>query len=144
MFSCYSSSKIFIASLVSDDYNLGKGGEVMLDRRRGPDKLVKWVKWSGIISWILVSFILIITLIAKPTFESYMDESFHIKLQDAWDTDMMQYVLLLLILLFIFCMVSIAINLMRCRRKSDRFNKTLIVNAVAAFVGIILYLIFLI
>ncbi len=116
----------------------------MLDRRKGPDTLVKWVKWSGIISWLLVSLILFITLVAKPGFESYMDTSFHIKLQDAWDTDMMQYVLLLLVLLFFFCMISIAVNLTRCRRKSDRFNKTLILNAAAALVGILLYLVFLI
>ncbi|MHB1393264.1 MAG: hypothetical protein ACYCYE_09340 [Clostridia bacterium] len=116
----------------------------MFDRRKGPDTLVKWVKWSGIISWILVSLILFITLIAKPGFESYMDKSLHIKLQDAWDTDMMQYVLLLLVLLFFFCMISIAINLTRCRRKSDRFNKTLILNAAAALIGILIYLILLI
>jgi hypothetical protein len=115
----------------------------MLDRRRGPDVLVRWVKWSGIVSWILVSLILFITLIAKPDFESYMDESFHIILQDAWDTNMMQYVLLLLVLLFSFCMISIAVNLTRCRRKSDRFNKTLILNAASALIGILLYLIFL-
>ncbi len=116
----------------------------MFDRRKGPDTLVKWVRWSGIISWILVSLILFVTLIAKPSFESYMDESLHIKLQAAWDTDMMQYVLLLLVLLFIFCMISMAVNLMRCRRKSDRFNRTLILNAAAAFIGILLYLVLLI
>lgn len=115
----------------------------MLDRRRGPDTLVKWVKWSGIISWILVSITLFITLVAKPDFESYMDESFHIKLQNSWDTNIMQYVLLLLVVLFSFCMISIAINLTRCRRKSDRFNKTLIINAAAALIGILLYLIYL-
>ncbi|MEA4846076.1 MAG: hypothetical protein VB106_02465 [Clostridiaceae bacterium] len=112
----------------------------MLDRRKGPDTLVKWVKWSGIISWILVSITLFITLIAKPDFESYMDKSLHVKLQSNWDTDLMQYVLVLLVLLFFFCMVSIAINLSRCRRKSDRFNKTLILNAAAAFIGIVIYL----
>ena len=116
----------------------------MLDRRRGPDTLVRWVKWSGIISWILVSLVLFTTLFAKPRFESYMDESLHIKLQDAWDKDLMQYVLLLLVLLFSFCMISIAVNLTRCRRRSDRFNKTLILNAAAAFIGILLYMIFLI
>ena len=116
----------------------------MLDRRKGPDTLVKWVKWSGIISWLLVSLILFITLIAKPGFESYMDESFHIRLQSTWDLDMMQYVLLLLVLLFFFCMISIAINVMRCRRKRDRFNKTLILNAAAAFIGILLYILFFI
>lgn len=116
----------------------------MLDRRRGPDKLVKWVKWSGIISWILVSAALFITLVAKPGFESYMDKSFHIRLGSTWDTNLMQYVLLLLVILFFFCMISIAINLTRCRRKSDRFNKTLILNAAAAFIGILLYLIFFI
>jgi len=114
----------------------------MLDRRKGPDTLVKWVKWSGIISWILVSLILFITLIAKPGFESYMDRSFHIRLQSTWNIDLMQYVLLLLVLLFLFCIISIAINLMRCRRKSDRFNKTLIINAAASLIGILLYLVF--
>lgn len=116
----------------------------MLERRKGPDTLVKWVKWSGIISWILVSIALFVTLIAKPGFESYMDESFHVKLGSTWDTVLMHYVLLLLVFLFFFCMISIAVNLMRCRRKSDRFNKTLIINAVAAFIGILLYLFFFI
>ena len=112
----------------------------MLDRRKGPDKLVKWVKWSGIISWILVAIVLFITIIAKPSFESYMDKSFHVKLQSNWDINLMQYVLVLLVLLFFFCIISIAINLSRCRRKTDRFNKTLILNAVASFIGILLYL----
>ncbi|HOE57504.1 MAG TPA: hypothetical protein PLI20_07940, partial [Bacillota bacterium] len=80
--------------------------------------------------------------VAKPDFESYMDKSFHIKLQDNWNTDMMHYVLLLLIFLFFFCLISININMMRCRRKSDKFNKTLIFNAAAAFIGILLYLFF--
>jgi hypothetical protein len=114
----------------------------MLERRKGPDTLVRWVKWSGIISWILVSITLFITLIAKPGFESYMDKSLHVRLQNSWDTDLMQYVLVLLVLLFFFCMISIAINIMRCRRKSDRFNKTLILNSSAAFIGIILYIMF--
>lgn len=114
----------------------------MLDRRKGPDKLVKWVMLSGTISWILISIILFVTLIAKPGFISYMDRSFHIKLQSNWDEYLMKYVLLLLVFLFFFCMISIVINLMRCRRKSDRFNKTLILNTVAAFIGILLYLFF--
>lgn len=112
----------------------------MQDRRKGPDALVKWVKYSGIISWILISIILFITLIAKPDFESYMDTSFHIRLQNSWDVEIMQYAFLLLVLLFFFCMISIIVNLMRYRRKNDRFNKTLILNAAAAFIGIILYL----
>jgi len=125
-------------------YNQIRKGEdeIMLDRRKGPDALVKWVKWSGIISWLLILLILFITSVAKPDFESYMDKSFHIKLQDNWNTDMMHYVLLLLIFLFFFCLISININMMRCRRKSDKFNKTLIFNAAAAFIGILLYLFF--
>lgn len=112
----------------------------MQDRRRGPDALVKWVKYSGIVSWVLIAVILFITLIAKPNYESYMNDSFHIRLQDAWDVQMIQFAFLLLVLLFFFCMISIVINLLRYRRKSDRFNKTLILNAVAALIGIILYI----
>ncbi len=114
----------------------------MLDRRKGPDALVKWVKWSGIMSWLLILVIFFITVVAKPGFESYMDKSFHIKLQSTWDTDMMHYVLLLLIFLFFFCIISIGINMVRCRRKNDRFNKTLILNAAVSFVGVLMYLFF--
>lgn len=116
----------------------------MQDRRRGPDALTKWVRYSGIISWILIAAALFITLIAKPDFESYMDDSFHIKLQNDWNESLMRYTFVLLVLLFFFCMVSILINLMRSRRKSDRFNKTLILNAAASLTGIILYLLFFI
>ena len=49
----------------------------MLDRRKGPDLLTKWVKWSGIISWLIIIVILFLTLVAKPDFESYMDKSLH-------------------------------------------------------------------
>lgn len=112
----------------------------MQDRRRGPDSLVKWVKYSGIISWILISIVLFITFIAKPDFESYTDESFHIRLQNSWDIKMMHYVFVLLVLLFFFCTISSIVNLLRYRRKSDKFNKTLILNAVAALIGILLYL----
>ena len=112
----------------------------MQDRRRGPDALVKWVKYSGIISWALIAVVLFVIFIAKPNYESYTNDSFHIRLQNAWDANMMQFAFLLLVMLFFFCMISIVINLMRYRRKSDRFNKTLILNAAAAFIGIILYL----
>ncbi|HWR62215.1 MAG TPA: hypothetical protein VN580_11420 [Clostridia bacterium] len=116
----------------------------MQDRRRGPDALTKWVSYAGIISWILIAAALFITFIAKPGFESYMDDSFHIKLQEDWNEILMHYAFVLLVLLFFFCMVSILINLMRYRRKSDRLNKTLILNAAASLTGIILYLLFFI
>lgn len=114
----------------------------MLDRRKGPDALVKWVRWSGIISWILVLIILFITLAAKPGFESYMDKSFHIVLRDTWDADMLLFAFILMILLFLFCIISIFINLRRYKRKSDRLNKAIIINAAAAFAGIVLYLLY--
>lgn len=114
----------------------------MQDRRRGPDTLTKWVKYSGIISWILIAAALFITLTAKPGFVSYMDESFHVKLLSVWNTNLMQYAFILLVLLFFFCMISIIINLMRYKRKNDRFNKTLILNAAASLIGIVLYLIY--
>jgi hypothetical protein len=116
----------------------------MQDRRRGPDMLTKWVKYSGIISWILIAMVLFITFVAKPDFESYIDDAFHIKLQKAWDTSLMQYVFILLVVLFLFCMISIIINLLRSRRRSDRFNMTLILNAAASFAGIALYFIYFI
>ena len=45
-------------------------GDRLCDRRKGPDILVKWVKWSESYPD-LVSAILFITLIAKPGFESW-------------------------------------------------------------------------
>lgn len=115
----------------------------MLDRRKGPDLLTKWVKWSGIISWLIIIVILFLTVVAKPDFESYMDKSLHIILGDTWNISLLKFAFILLVFLFFFCMISMIINLFRSRRKSDRFNKTLIINAAISVIGIVIFLMLL-
>lgn len=92
------------------------------DRRRGPDILVKWVKWASLISWLIVSIVLFIIDRARPPVETFFERVLNIKLRTTWDEDLLKYSFYLLIALFIFCAIS------------------LIFNAILSLIGIIGYI----
>lgn len=120
------------------------GFKTTKDRRRKPDILVKWVNWSVGIGWCLIIAILGITTYAKPEDTNMFYQMFNVKLRTTWNYSLINTAFYLLIFLFIFSLVSILFNAMRQRRKSDKFNKSLIFHAIASLVGIFIFLIYFI
>lgn len=114
---------------------------VFVDRRKGPDFWAKWVSWAGIIVWIIVFVIVFIVDKAKPRVENFIDRMFHVTLRKTWDTSLMLYAFYLLLFLFLLCALTIIINMYRHRRKTDRFNPTVIFFGIASLIGIILFMI---
>lgn len=112
------------------------------NRRRRPDVLVKWVQISGGISWSLVFTALLITIFAKPQMQTTFEYFNKIYLDKNWNLQLLRAAFVVLVLLFIFCVISLVFNALRSRRKTDRFNKSIIFNAIASFMGIILFVLF--
>ncbi|MFZ5354096.1 MAG: hypothetical protein ACOZCL_15435 [Bacillota bacterium] len=113
------------------------------DRRRRPDVLAKWVRVSGGISWFLVILALVTAIFAKPRMDTIFDQHNNIRVPHNWDTQVLQTAFIILIALFIFCVISLIFNSMRMKRKTDRFNRSIIFNAVASLFGILMFLIFI-
>ncbi|MCX8128795.1 MAG: hypothetical protein N3I35_01695 [Clostridia bacterium] len=114
---------------------------IFVERRKGPDMLTKWVKWTGIIGWFIIISVVFIISEAKPRVENFFDRLFNVKLRKTWDEDLLRYSFILMILLFLLCTIAMIFNILRHRRKTDRFNKSIILLGLASLLGSIIYLI---
>jgi hypothetical protein len=112
-----------------------------LDKRRGPDTLLKTVRGIGIVSWIFIFVILFIVDRAKPQVETFFDRFFQVQLQQVWDLELLRYAFFLMFLVFFLCIIALFINSRRVKRKTDRYNPSVIIIAVLSFLGMIIYLI---
>ena len=110
----------------------------MKDRRRGPDALVKWVNAAGILIWALVLVILGFAQEAKPQVETVIDKAFNTKLRNTWNYSLINDALYLLIFQLILCVVTIFINSKRHRRKTDKYNPSVIILGIVSIIGIVL------
>ena len=110
-----------------------------IEKRRKPDLLTKWVQWSALTGWIIIFATYAIAFTAKPPVESFVDRFLNVKLRDTWDTDLLSYSFYLMILLLILCIIAFIFNMMRRKRKTDRFNISIILLGIASIIGIIIY-----
>jgi hypothetical protein len=111
------------------------------ERRKGPDLLIKWVKWTAVIGWLFIIMIVFVVVEAKPPFETLFDRKLKIKLRDTWDMDLLRYSLYMMILLLVLCIIAFVNNLLRHKRKTDRFSVSVFLLGIASIVGIIIYLV---
>lgn len=109
------------------------------ERRKGPDLLVRWVKWTGYGAWLLTLSILVITSYAKPQLETFFDRLLEVRVRKTWDIELMQYAFYLMVATFAMCCFAILVNTRRKRRRSDRYNKSIIFLGIISLLGAVLY-----
>lgn len=112
------------------------------NRRRGPDILIKWINYSAIFSWILIFIVFIVVSIAKPPVEGFFDRQYGIKVSATWDTTLLEYAFLMMFPLLLICIIGLLINSLRHQRKTDTYNKSLIVCFILSLLGIIYYFVY--
>lgn len=111
------------------------------DRRKGPDIWVKLVRWLGFTAWGIMFFIITITDRAKPQSETFFERLFKVQVRQTWDFGLIRYAFYLMITLCILCVIGLIINSRRHRRKTDRYNFSLILMMGLGIIGIIMYLV---
>ncbi len=111
-----------------------------VERRKGPDVLVRLVHWLGITAWIIMFFILAITDRAKPQMATFFDRFFKVQVRETWNYSLVQWSFYLMILLSLLCILGLLANVKRHKRKSDRYSFHLIMMLILATVGIMMYL----
>lgn len=111
----------------------------MKNRRRGPDTMVRMITLSNIASWVLIFVALLIYQMVHPMTSSY--SSVRLTLTGFGAGLVVAKVLLALNVLL--CIWGMVMNMMRNKRKSDRFRITLLVSAAISLVGLILMMVLL-
>jgi len=111
-----------------------------VERRKGPDIVVKAVWWVVGISWLLIFTALIITDKAKPERTTFFDRLFSVSVRNYWDQDLLQNAFYVLLVNLVVCIVGFILNMMRQKRKTDKISKSIIVLAALTLAGIIWYM----
>ncbi|MGE5614673.1 MAG: hypothetical protein ACM3XR_09725 [Bacillota bacterium] len=115
--------------------------KTFIERRRGPDAVIKAVWWISGISWVLIITAVIFAGLAKPENETFFDRLFNIRVRGYWDYDLLRYAFIILLLNFVTCIVGFILNLFRQKRKTDRINKSVILLAAVSLAGILWFVI---
>lgn len=111
-----------------------------VERRRGPDIVVKAVWWIVGIGWLMIVAALVFTNQAMPARTTFFDRLFDVSVRDYWDTNLLRNVFYVLFVNFCVCIVGFVLNMMRQKRKTDKVSKSIIVMTAVNLAGILWYL----
>jgi hypothetical protein len=111
-----------------------------VERRKGPDAVVKAVWWSTGICWALFVAALIFFDTARPESSTFFDRQFDIAVRDYWNENALQYSFFIMILNLAVCIAGFILNMARHRRKTDKISKSILILGTVTLTGIIWYL----
>ncbi len=109
------------------------------NRRHGPDTMVRMITFASVASWLLIIIAFFIYQTTHSSGTSY--SSVRQSLVDFSAGVIIAKVILLLN--FLFCIWGMGMNMMRHKRKSDRFRISLIISAVVSLGGFMVMMVFL-
>ena len=114
----------------------------ILQKRKGPDILMRSLTWLAVLGWFLMYVVLMVLNKAKPKSESSFDRINGAEvLIPPWNPVLIQYIFYLMIAGLCISIIGMILNIKRHRRKKDKYRMSLIVLGVISLLGIIFYLI---
>ncbi len=109
----------------------------MLNRRRGPDFVIKVINGIAGTAWVFIFMIFVFISLAKPKLQGFKKGMGAIK--GAWDTGWLDVVFFLLIFLVVLSVLGIVFNFTRMKRKTDRVKATLVLSGILAVIGLMAF-----
>lgn len=116
--------------------------DIKMDLRSEPDFITRAISNFAPICWFLTIGALIITALALPMVRNFINSVFSINLQTAWSKILYQIDFYFLSAIFLVSGVGLIFNSMRHRRRTDKFNTSLIYFLVLSAICMVGYLIF--
>ncbi|MCK5708249.1 MAG: hypothetical protein KAI43_11400 [Candidatus Aureabacteria bacterium] len=114
------------------------------ERRHGPDKWIFITKYIGIICWFLFILTVFLADKSKPRMETFFDRLLNVDLRKNWDLVLLDVSFYVTLTMFYLAGLGLIINTRRHKRKSDKYNRTLIFLILASLISIIIYIYYLV
>lgn len=115
-------------------------GKRFVDRRKGPDIVVKFLKAASFFIWAIIIVIIIIMNQAKPQVENFFSRLLNVPLRESWDIDLLRYAFYLSDIMLVFSIFAFILNMGRHRRKTDKYSKSIIIMIIFSLGVILFYL----
>jgi len=109
------------------------------EKRRQADWVVNAASALSVASWLVAFSVLLLLDIASPERANFFSNVFEGTLRTAWNLPLLYAAFMLLILAVISCIAAFIFNMMRMRRKTDKYRKSIIVIGLVTVVGFIFF-----
>ena len=112
------------------------------NRQKKSDPLMKLLTWANVGAATSLFIVFCLTAMAKPEIETFFDRFYKVNLyrRPNWDTNMMNYVGVMLLACCLISLFGLYINSKRLKRKGDYIRATQVVSLIIALIGLGLYL----
>ncbi|MBN1498986.1 MAG: hypothetical protein JW982_02435 [Spirochaetes bacterium] len=106
-----------------------------IDRRKGPDIVVKTFHYLSNIALIINILLLILVSLAKPRMETMFDRFAGSSVSGGWDEGMLFFVLIFLMIQLVVSSFGLLLNATRKHRKKDNYSMSLIFSLFVSIIG---------
>ncbi|MCL1828991.1 MAG: hypothetical protein FWG32_05790 [Oscillospiraceae bacterium] len=110
------------------------------ERRQKRDWVVKSVSVIAFIGWISAIVSLVYTGFAQPETENMFTRIFGGDVITTWNSRFVNGAFISILISFFVCLIGLLVNMTRHRRKTDRFNKSIITLGMISFVFAVVFL----
>lgn len=111
------------------------------ERRRKTDWVTKAASILSIIAWLLAVVMLLCLDRAQPEKAGFFTSLFGITVNSRWNTSLLRTSFLFLVLALGVCALAMIFNIMRSRRKTDKYKKSIIILGGITIIGIVVFII---
>ena len=112
-----------------------------MERRRRKDWVVRLVSVVSVLGWVFAFAALLLFNEAQPSGPDFFTRFLGATVINYLDVNKLNMAFIALLISFFVCAAGMTANILRHRRKTDRYNKSIIILGSVSLVGIIAFLI---
>ena len=112
-----------------------------VDRRKRTDWVSNMATVLSVVSWFIAFGVWGLLDKAQPDKENFFSRALGLDVRQSWDTSLLQTAFFLLIAAFVICVLAFVFNMLRKRRRSDKYKKSIIIIGGITLLGIILFIV---
>ena len=109
------------------------------ERRRQADWVVNAAAALSFISWLVAFSVVLLLDVASPERANFFSNVFEGTVRAAWNPTLLPVAFILLILAVCSCIAAFIFNMLRMRRKTDKYRKSIIIIGVLTIIGFIAF-----
>lgn len=107
------------------------------ERREGKDLLLKILNFIVILSFSMVFLIFILLLMPKTSEQMMFFRKYNLNPGVPWEESFLNYAFVLLVIQLFIASTGVIINVVRAKRRYDKFHYSLMVFIIISLIGII-------